>query len=559
MGSRTLALALVVALGFGFGFNSPALAERPAAVQQTAAKPNMFRRASAAVQRKAALCVGKVKQGFCWMGNRLAPVKTKLAQGTRWTGRKLKKLAPVGLAGGLVLGTAGTAKAAGFGTTIAAMTGGQIALVAGGAAAVVGAGVGGYLYYRGRRNDRAWGASDSRGLMQQVDGTSDPGQLNALLASSRSSYQAALDQQSKAEVAGSRKVKKAATQKVAFSGLAATYAELLLNGASSQAGQRAGGRTPSAWRDQLGSVEQEAISRGFDGKVALVLESLKTEVSQQQGSGEKHARAIKAFEGQTKLFAKGMKADLAKVKAAADRFGQETQAETQLIESKTSAMRGRVSDRVAQGNNEFSNRRKRLSTLDGLYKSKLQPVVDLASGISNALSEIESARSSQTSYLALAASQTHVYAGTDAKGRPKYEDKSGFYRMLAMNEASRAHSAASTAEAKMSELNRRLGELRNDPQMRAEGLTAPQGSSASVSAGPDAFSVYFLPPMFGLMSNLFSNYSSAQSSFLPVKGAIDHVAGAVNSRRQQERGWINSQIDQKLHSEMALARNQMGH
>lgn len=555
--SRVAALSLVLAFGLGFGFSPPALAERPTVVQPAAARPGAFRRTTAALKRQVTACVGKVKNGFCRVGSRLAPVKTKLTQCTRWTGRQLKRLAPVGLAGGLVACSAGTAKAAGFGT-LATMTGGQLALMTGGAAAVVGAGVGGYLYYRGRKNDKAWAASESMGLMQQAERTTDPAQLDALLASSRTAHQSALDQQSQAEAAGSRKVRKAAAQKAAFSGLAATYAELLLNGAASQAGQRAGGQTPSAWRAQLGSAEQDAISRGFDGKLALALDKLQSEVSQQQGSGEKHGKAIKAFEGQTKVFAKGMKASLAKVRAAAERFGQETQAETQLIESKTSAMRGRISDRVAGSNAEFRTRRDRLGTLDGLYSSKLQPIVDLASGIDSALSDIESARSSQTSYLALAASQTHVYVGNDDKGRPKYEDKSGFYRMMAMNEASRAHSAASTAEAKISALNTRLAELRNDPQMRAEGLTAPHGSSSSVSAGPDAMTVYFLPPMFGLMSNLFDSYSSARSSFLPVKGAIDHVAGQVNSRRQMERGWLNSQIDRQLQNEMTLARSQMG-
>lgn len=555
--SRVVALSLVVVLGFGFGFDSPALAERPAVVQPATARPGVFRRATAALKRRATACVGMVKNGFCRVGSRLAPVRTRIAQGARWTGRKLKKLAPVGLAGGLVLGTAGTAKAAGFGT-LATMTGGQVALLTGGAAVVVGAGVGGYLYYRGRRNDRAWAASDSRGLMQQVEQTNDPAQLGALLAGSRTAHQAALEQQANAGARGSRKVKKAAAQKAAFSGLAATYAELLLNGAASQAGQRVGGQTPSAWRTQLGSAEQEAISRGFDGKLALALEKLQSEVSHQRGFGEKHTAAIKAFEGQTKVFAKGMKASLAKVRAAADRFGQETQAETQLVDSKTTAMRGRISDRVARSNTEFRDRRQRLGTLDGLYSSKIQPCVDLAAGIASALSDIESARSSQTTYLALAASKTHVFVGNDDKGRPKYEDKSGFYRMMAMNEASRAHSAASTAEAKMSALNTRLAELRNDPQMRAEGLTAPHGRSASVNAGPDAFSVYFMPPTFGLMSNLFDSFSSARSSFLPVKGAIDHVAGMVDSRRQQERSWINGQINRQLQSEMTLARSQMG-
>ena len=555
--SRAVALSLVVVLGFGFGFDSPALAERPAVVQPATARPGVFRRASAAMKRQVTACVGKVKNGFCWVGNRLKPVKTKVAQCTRWTGRQLKRLAPVGLAGGLVACSAGTAKAAGFGT-LATMTGGQLALMTGGAAAVVGVGVGGYLYYRGRKNDRAWAASDSRGLMQQVEQTTDPGQLNTLLAGSRTAHQSALEQQAQAEAGGSRKVKKAAAQKVAFSGLAATYAELLLNGAASQAGQRVGGQTPTAWRTQLASAEQEAISRGFDGKLALALEKLQSEVSHQQGFGEKHALAIKSFEGQTKLFAKGMKASLAKVRAASDRFGQETQAETQLVDGKTTAMRGRISDRVAGSNTEFRDRRQHLNTLDGLYRSKIQPCVDLAAGIASALSDIESARSSQTSYLALAASQTHVFVGNDDKGRPKYEDKSGFYRMMAMNEASRAHSAASTAEAKMSSLNTRLAELRNDPQMRAEGLTAPHGSSSSVNAGPDAFSVYFMPPSFGLMANLFDSFSSARSSFLPVKGAIDHVAGMVDSRRQQERGWINNQINRQLQSEMTLARNQMG-
>jgi len=536
---------------------------QPAAARQTA-RPDPLRRLSVAVQRGVARCAGTVRRGACWVGSRLAPVRGGLARGARWTGRRLKKLLPVGLGAGLVLGSAGAAKAAGVGTTLAAMTGGELALLAGGATAVVGAGVGGYLYHRGRRGDRIWTASESRDLMQQVEGANDPERIDMLLTRARRARHTARAEQSQAETSGSRKARREARRNAAFSGLAATYAELLLNGASSHERQRVGGRTPRAWQERFGALEQEALARGFDGKVALELEALRAEVAGQDGAREKQAAAIQAFKKQTPwLFARKMKADLARVSAAAGRFGQEGQLEAQLAESKTSAMRGRVSDRLAGADGEYRGHRQRLTTLDGLYTNKLQPAVTLVKEISEALDTVHSARNAQAANLALAASKTHVYVGKDEKGRSKYEDKSGFYRGLAAAESARAHRAASTARDKTAELNTHLERLRNDPDVRGEGLAVPgAGARAPTGGGLDPLSTYFAPPGAALAGNLVGNLvgfiadnsSGARKGFASVKQGVEQMASVVDGRRQQERSWVDGRIDRRLQTEMAQAR-----
>ena len=126
--------------------------------------------------------------------------------------------------------------------------------------------------------------------------------------------------------------------------------------------------------------------------------------------------------------------------------------------------------------------------------------------------------------------------------------------MQAANEASRAQRNATEAETRISSLNTHLRALRGHAILAREGVQMPGEREVAVAHGRGWASAYLLPPAFNLIGNLFSDTTSAISQFAPIRGAIDHVAGHIDGRRGQLRGWVNQKIDAQLDSEIALAR-----
>jgi len=447
-----------------------------------------------------------------------------------------------------------------------AATGNGKMVIAGGIAALVAAGGGTWAYLRGRGADKQWLRSDSHSLMRNVDtlAARDPSQLAGLVHKGRTAHQAA---QHKLQAATSRKEKKQAQLDVAFSGMAAAYAALMLNVSSEDPAMRVGANPPKVWKQKLSAAETEAARSQSDGRVALLLKDLGKEVDHQRAVTERHRGALEGFEGaKPTFFAKNMKASLKRVTEAVGTFGKELDTEQKLLTAKTAAMRGRVSVRLAGKSTEFRDKNSYLGELDAFKSNKLGPVVDLAHNISSNLSAIADARQQESSYLAMAATRTHVpVPKTRTKyvnGKPvqeqytAYEDQSSFYRMMAANEASRAQSNATEAQTRISSLNTHLRALRGHPILAKEGVQMPGERDVSVHHGRGWAGAYLLPPAFNLLGNLFSDTTSAISQFAPVSGALDHVASHIDGRRGQLRGWVNQKIDTRLASEMALAQAQ---
>lgn len=445
-----------------------------------------------------------------------------------------------------------------------ASTGDGKMILAGSAAAVVAAGAGTWVYLRGRGKDRQWLASESHTLMKQADklASRDPAQLAQLVQRGRSARQAA---ERKLQAASTRKEKKLASREVAFTGLAAAYAALVLNVSTENPANRVGAHLPKVWKQKLGAAELEAKRSKSDGKVALLLQDLSKEVDQQRAVTERHRGALEGFDkAKPMIFAKNMKRAMKRVHDAVGTFGKELDVEQKLLTAKTTAMRGRVSDRLANKSAEYKEKRTYLGELDTFVGKRLGPVVTLAHQISDNLSTIASARQQETTYLAMAASRTrvpvqktrtkYVNGKAETEHYTDYEDQSGYYRMMAANEASTAQSNATEAQSRISSLNTHLRALRGHAILTREGGQMPGAREVAVAHGRGWAGAYLLPPTFNLIGNLFSDTTSAINQFAPVRGAIDHVAGHIDGRRGQLRGWVNQKIDAQLASEIALAR-----
>lgn len=445
-----------------------------------------------------------------------------------------------------------------------ASTGDGKMIIAGSAAAVVAAGAGTWVYLRGKGKDRQWLQSGSHTLMKQADklASSDPAQLAQLVQKGRTARQAA---ERKLQAASTRKEKKLAKREVAFTGLAAAYAALVLNVTTENHATRVGAHLPKVWKQKLGAAEHEAKRNRSDGKVALLLKDLGKEVDHQRSVTERHRGALEGFDkAKPMIFAKNMKSAMKRVHDAVGTFGKELDVEQKLLTAKTTAMRGRVSDRLANKMPEYKEKRTYLKELDAFKRNKLGPVVDLAHKISSNLSAIVDARQQETTYLAMAASRTrvpvqktrtkYVNGKAETETYTDYEDQSGYYRMMAANEASRAQNNGTQARARISSLNTHLRALRGHAILVREGVQMPGERDVNVAHGRGWASAYLLPPTFNLIGNLFSDTTSAINQFAPVRGALDHVASRIDGRRNGLRGWVNQKIDAQLASEIALAQ-----
>lgn len=456
------------------------------------------------------------------------------------------------------------------------------------AALVVATAVGGFYLHADSKN-REWKSSPAHGVVVQVEKavtSRDAAALDRLGDGARAKYVELERQIADARARGHNELADgmsldAAERELDFTGLAMSLADLEENVISGNSEERPGVTLPSAWQNRIGSAEAGALSRGFEGDLALQLSSLRSELTAENSVATSADRAIDEFGHRVPVaFGGEMRADLDQARRALSRFHEkEISPERTLHQRANTAMRGRVSDRLASESTEFAGHRTRLGRLSTLQDRMVDPAATLAAEIDADLGSVISHRSAERNYLAIAATKTAVPVTKTrtaccrtetVNGQTRsvsytetytaIEDQSGVWRAMAASEASAAQSAARSAQQGLDRLRPLIVKLHNDSTLQGEGLVSllPDGANTQVDTGHGAMSDWFLPPLFNLFSNAGSQASAARTEFRPVLTSLVNVNTRVGSLRGTERTWVESRIDSDLDQQIAQAQRGEG-
>ncbi|MEK9145086.1 MAG: hypothetical protein AAB339_05710, partial [Elusimicrobiota bacterium] len=390
-----------------------------------------------------------------------------------------------------------------------------------------------------------------------VDARARQARMKERIADARSRGSKTVDDSSKDSV-------KVASAYEAFDGLAAARAELNANALSKDATRRIGLERPEVWTERVTGEEAAAKESGFEGALALRLQTLSSELKTQEAAVSRIEGDLKSFDEQVPALFKGRlkemsekgKKDLAEFKTA------EAAPEKALHETANSAMRGRVSDRLGKENAEYLSHRERLEKLAMAAEGVLKSSVDLARQVDKDLGEMASHERQRLVYLGLASMNERVpVTKTDEKGNSyvEYEDHSFTYKALAASEASAAHASAASARAGVEALSKILPLARKDAVLQEEHLTAglPSPEKTNIPSGSGGvFFDFFIPATWNLFGSLFSESQAnqARARFGPVLGGIEAVHREVEARRAGEAHWVGERIDSDLSGQMDKAR-----
>lgn len=445
-------------------------------------------------------------------------------------------------------------------------------------AVVIGATIFGF-YQHSRAWNEFWKHSKSHSEIVRIDDArrrNDAAELLDIANTAQARQQRMSDRLTAAKANKQKRVEDRTHDKVgeaealaSYDGLVWSRARLNHNFATDDRNARIGEDVPSRWTGRETELEQDAVRTGFEGKLALSLQSLQGEIGRERGwtatidgqlkNFDKHVPAL--FGGTLGGEAKKGRADL---KEFSDR---EIAPEDALLAAKTSAMRGRVSDRIYSESGEFRGHRDRRDRLQSLFDAKVDPAYQAAKQIDDDLASMISHRNSEAMYMTMAALHTHDYAGEQCDSDGKnchavYEDNSGMYRMLAASEASSAAAAARSANSGLERLKPMVNALYADKTLDQEQLRGllPKVQGQRVGEGGfDVFGDLLLHPLFGIFSGLSSASSGegARSSFGPVLGALRALDGEVAGRRDGEIRWVEGTITADLAAQMRRAQEQL--
>ena len=425
------------------------------------------------------------------------------------------------------------------------------------------------------RRDRAWRASKSYADVLKVEEAreaKDAAALDRLGIEARHRHERMSLRIQEAERLGSKTIMGAGSAKVsdakrlaAFDLLAAGRAELNENAVSTDPNTRIGKETPNVWKEKLERGEAEAVSSGFEGKLALQLKRLEAELGAQDGVGKLLENELGAFKGFIpKLFGGQLASEAKRGEADLTEFREdEVGAEQGLRDRINAAMRKRVSDRLYSERADFRQHRDRLDRLVALHDGPVKTALETARYIDERLADAISHFQDEQTQLALAAANSAVpvtVTETDSKGntttRVEIQDHSGPYRAAAAIAASAAASAASDAEEGLSRLGGELGTLYNDSTIADEDLRAwvPAKPGTSVDGGSGMVS-WVMPGLFQLFSSMGSESSveSTRAEFASTLSSLGSLSSEVGSRRAGEQGWVDGEIDQDLAKQMEKA------
>ncbi|HUS64165.1 MAG TPA: hypothetical protein VMZ28_06460 [Kofleriaceae bacterium] len=432
-------------------------------------------------------------------------------------------------------------------------------------------GVGG-LYARARGKIAGWKSSPSYAAIATIEEAAargDAGRLDQLEGAQRERH-AALS----SAIASARRLKaerlpdgtrvEDAARELDFTGLAIARSTLHEAARSSDAGRRMGQRTVDSWTRGIGELDAAAQSSDFEGDLALELDALDTELAGEGRAVEGISGTIDAYGKHVpRLFGGDMKAARDSTRGLLEKFvTDEIGRERSLHERTTGAMRGRVTKRLVARDTTFASHHGRLERLSALAEETGE-VAALAEDIDSELASAINHRSSEQTYLMIAASKTAVpvtKTRTGANGQTEtytdIEDQSGMYRAMASSEASAAASAGRNARNGLERLRPLLEQLRANDTLRAEELDGhlPAPNNSSVRAGDSGLMSLLGPPVFNLLMGSGSNVRDVRSSFQSDLSRIRQVHGEASSRRQTEHTWVATRVTADLDRQKAEAR-----
>ncbi|MCC6751135.1 MAG: hypothetical protein IT371_26005 [Deltaproteobacteria bacterium] len=327
-----------------------------------------------------------------------------------------------------------------------------------------------------------------------------------------------------------------------------------------------GGLRPAEWKQAIETLETEAVRSGREGKLALKLQELGTELDGQKRVATDSDRKIAAFvKQQPWLFGGRLRAPGKAARKELEPLLDETKSETALHGKRTEAMRGRVGDRLAKDEPVFRQRRDRMGRL-AEAAGKTEQVVSLVSEIEDQLDAVVSNRASQATNLTLAMTQTHVpvpHQVSNGNGGTtteiKFEDHSQLYRSLAASNASSAEAAARAAASGLRKLDTMVNRLKRDGTLTQEQLATllPETRNLRADHGRTGFvESYFFAPIFGAISAGSDEASAreARNAFKPAARALKRVNETVGERHVEEKTWVEGQIDADLARQIQQVR-----
>ncbi|MFA6318319.1 MAG: hypothetical protein WC943_12995 [Elusimicrobiota bacterium] len=444
-------------------------------------------------------------------------------------------------------------------------------------AAVVAVGTGIYLWLRGKDKNDKWENSKSNQdiiAVEKARRDNDPAPLGTIKTEARGRQKRMDERVNHAESAGKKAIEASDGKSIsvkegrtyaAFDGLVAARAEINENAVSQDPSKRVGGVLPATWRNDLPVAESGAKSSAFEGKLALSLRSLRAELGRQDAALAQYEGDVAKFDanvpslfgGRLKEMTQRANADIAEFKSS------EIASEKAMFEQFNSAMRGRVSDRLANSDAEYQQHLSRMQNLAGAADGALKSAVEMAVEADKAMDKMASHEKSRAMYLLLASQNENVEViDYDSQGRrvgSHYEDHSATYKAMAASEGAAARASGASAQAQIKALSTILPLLHKDPTLKAEGLTFALPTQSNTRVGGQGGSVFFdfwMPASWNFFMGMFSESQAlqARASFAPVKGQLENVLSEVKSRHKGELVWTDKQIDKTLTSQMAKAQ-----
>lgn len=363
----------------------------------------------------------------------------------------------------------------------------------------------------------------------------------------------------------------------AFDMLVATRADLNKNRFSKDPQSRIGITPLSRWSSRLAEEDQIAMHTGFEGNLALQIDTMTYENNEQHRTIVTLSRYISDFKGEVPaFFAATMSAQLLLAQSELKEFQtNEVEAEELLARQVTATMRQRVSARLYSERPDYREHLDRRERLQSLLASKVEPAANTARYIDHQLSEVISHRRSESHNLILAEQNRHVPVRKSRSVRcadgkstncsesyTDYEDQSFMYRAMAQADADAAEACAKKTKAEVDQLKPLIAGLKSDNVIRDEKLLEqlPQGGQIQdIHEGQGVASHWILPPLVSLFASVSSegDASRARSEFSPVLASLIEVEKQVSDRHTSEVQWVNMQIDADVARQKTIAAERL--
>lgn len=251
----------------------------------------------------------------------------------------------------------------------------------------------GLIIHHGNQKDKLWSNSPAAAEVVQVEKARRANDAETLFKIAGEAQKRAADRAEKIADAKSRRSDKVDGRSIdeeqslkAFDELAAARATLNANEVSSDANRRVGKVRPETWNGKLNELESEAKATGFEGRIGNELDSLQGEIGVENKSLSEIGGKLADFEKQVPSFGgAALKEQRQKAQADLAAFQKEVTGEFDQHSAKMGAVRGRIYDRLQQGNAEF---RQVASRRDALAKLEAGPATTAADRASSVETEL---------------------------------------------------------------------------------------------------------------------------------------------------------------------------